>query len=214
MAGHIALLGDSIFDNQRYTAGEPDVVTHLAAVLPTGWRATLIAVDGSMSENLYAQLDRVPSDASHVVVSVGGNDALDNVDLLDLPVRSTGEALMVFGERLAQFELSYRDAITAVAELGRATTVCTIYNGNLGPREAPTARIALMLFNDVIARVARELGLGLIELRLVCTEPSDYANPIEPSGSGGAKIARAIVASLQLGPSDGRSRFTRDAGAG
>jgi len=37
-----------------------------------------------------------------------------------------------------------------------------------------------------------------VDLRLVCTEPSDYANPIEPSGSGGAKIARAIVASLGL----------------
>jgi hypothetical protein len=35
-------------------------------------------------------------------------------------------------------------------------------------------------------------------LRLVCTEPSDYANPIEPSGSGGRKIALAIAASLGI----------------
>jgi hypothetical protein len=27
----------------------------------------------------------------------------------------------------------------------------------------------------------------------VCTEPADYANPIEPSGSGGLKIARAVA---------------------
>jgi hypothetical protein len=32
-----------------------------------------------------------------------------------------------------------------------------------------------------------------IELRHVCTEPADYANPIEPSVRGGAKIARAIA---------------------
>lgn len=199
MAGHIALLGDSIFDNLRYTRGEPDVVAHLSGALPIGWRATLVAVDGSLARNLHAQLERIPPDATHLIVSVGGNDALHNVDMLDLPVHSTRDALLLFGERLARFERSYRDAVSAVAALGRDTTVCTIYNGNLGPREAPTGRIALMLFNDVIARVARELNLGLIELRHVCTEASDYANPIEPSGSGGAKIARAIVHSLRLG---------------
>jgi len=32
----------------------------------------------------------------------------------------------------------------------------------------------------------------------VCSEPSDYANPIEPSSVGGEKIARAILASLGL----------------
>ena len=29
--------------------------------------------------------------------------------------------------------------------------------------------------------------------RIICTEPRDYANPIEPSGTGGEKIAQAIV---------------------
>jgi hypothetical protein len=38
----------------------------------------------------------------------------------------------------------------------------------------------------------------VIDLRLICSEPADYANPIEPSGPGGQKIARAIVASLGL----------------
>ena len=29
MASHLALLGDSIFDNRAYTGGDPDVVGHL-----------------------------------------------------------------------------------------------------------------------------------------------------------------------------------------
>jgi hypothetical protein len=33
----------------------------------------------------------------------------------------------------------------------------------------------------------------MIDLRFVCSSPADYANPIEPSSIGGAKIARAIV---------------------
>jgi hypothetical protein len=76
--------------------------------------------------------------------------------------------------------------------------VCTIYNGNLPDDLAAPGRVALMPFNDAILRVAFRLALQVIDLRLICSEPADYANPIEPSGPGGQKIARAIVASLGL----------------
>jgi hypothetical protein len=33
---HIVLLGDSIFDNDAYTNGKPDVVTHLRRALAPG----------------------------------------------------------------------------------------------------------------------------------------------------------------------------------
>lgn len=196
MAGHIVLLGDSIFDNHAYTAGAPDVVTHLRACLPAGWRASLLAVDGAISRDLPDQLPSVPADATHLVISVGGNDALMSSDLLDSPVTSTREALLLLGARAARFEEDYRVAISLALALRRPTTCCTIYNGNLGPREAPVARVALMPFNDVILRVARELGVHTIDLRLVCTQPEDYANLIEPSGQGGQKIARAIVSAI------------------
>src|SRR4051794_37003703 len=90
---HLVLLGDSIFDNGAYTGAEPDVITHLRAILPAGWAATLCAVDGSTTRDLAGQIPRVPSEASHLVVSIGGNDALLNVDMLDAEVGSTGEAL-------------------------------------------------------------------------------------------------------------------------
>jgi len=201
MASHVALLGDSIFDNRSYTGGAPDVVTHLRDLLPAPWRATLCAVDGSTAADLADQLAEVPADASHVVISVGGNDALLNSDLLLTPVSSTAEALVLFGERVGRFEAAYRAAIDGALALRRDTTVCTIYNGNLEAREAPLARVALMMFNDVILRVAVERGLRAIDLRLVCTDAADYANPIEPSGPGGRKIARAIARCL--GAADG-----------
>jgi hypothetical protein len=51
------------------------------------------------------------------------------------------------------------------------------------------------LFNDVILREAFAAGLPVIDLRLICHEATDYAasSPIEPSVTGGAKIARAIA---------------------
>jgi hypothetical protein len=204
MASHLALLGDSIFDNRSYTGGAPDVVAHLRDLLPEPWQATLCAVDGSTASDLADQLADVPADSSHVVISVGGNDALLNADLLATPVGSTAEALILFGERVGRFEAAYRAAIDAALALRRDTTVCTIYNGNLDAGEAPLARVALMMFNDAILRVAVERGLRVIDLRLVCTEPADYANPIEPSGLGGRKIARAIARCL--GAAEGERR--------
>lgn len=190
---HVVLLGDSIFDNAAYTRGEPDVVSHLRALLPKGWTATLGAVDGATTAGLRTQLARVPAGASHVVVAIGGNDALRNTDLLSLPVASSTQVLDIFAERLAAFAASYRSAIAGVEALGRRTIVCTVYNGALEPDIATVARVALTLFNDVILRTAVDRRLDVIELRSICTEPADYANPIEPSGQGGLKIARAIA---------------------
>jgi hypothetical protein len=206
VAEHIALLGDSIFDNASYTRGEPDVVAHLRSLLPEGATATLLAVDGSTTADLGDQLDGMPSDVTRAVVSIGGNNALLNADILNLPVRSTHEALLLFGKRVADFEQNYRAALEALLQRVPDSIVCTIYEGNLPQDQAPSARVALMMFNDVILRTAFHWSIPVIDLRLVCSQPSDYANPIEPSGSGGAKIARAIAAALFGRPGAGSSQ--------
>jgi hypothetical protein len=191
---HVVLLGDSIFDNAAYVGGGPDVVTQLAPVLPRGWKATLCAVDGAVVADVERQLARVPRDATHLVVSAGGNDALGHIDLLDRPARSSAQVLGMLADAAQGFEERYRRMLAAVLRRGAPVTVCTIYNGSfpdsLTQRLASTA---LTVFNDAILRAATESGVPVIELRLVCNEPADYANPIEPSLRGGAKIARAVA---------------------
>ena len=76
--GHVILLGDSIFDNAPYVPGKPPVVEQLQSLLPGGWEATLLAVDGHVTNDVPGQLARLPEDSTHLVVSVGGNDALQN----------------------------------------------------------------------------------------------------------------------------------------
>ena len=202
----IALLGDSIFDNSSYTGGEPDVVTHLRALLPTGARAALLAVDGSITRSMMEQVRRIPADATHLVVSIGGNDARGYLGLLDARATSTADALRLFGEAVGRFEADYRSALRPVIDRGLPMTICTIYNGAFeDPDQAARARVGLMLFNDVILRVAFEHHASVIDLRLVCSERADYANPIEPSGPGGMKIARAIARATGAGPAGGHS---------
>jgi hypothetical protein len=204
---HVVLLGDSIFDNAAYvTAGTPDVVRHVRQRLPYGSEATLAAVDGSKTRDVREQLGRLPADATHLVVSAGGNDALDSSGFLTAPARSTAQALLGLADITDEFERGYLAMLAGVLARGLPTAICTVYY----PRfpEAALQRMAvtaLAVFNDCIIRAAFAHGLPLLDLRLVCTEQGDYANPIEPSARGGEKIARAIVGLVELGFAGGRT---------
>ena len=204
---HVVLLGDSIFDNAAYVAaGAPDVVRQVRRRLPHGSSATLLAVDGSTTADARGQLRRLPGDATHLVVSVGGNDALGSGDFLAAPARSAGEALLGLADIGEEFERGYLAMLEEVLARGLPTAVCTVYH----PRfpEAAFQRMAvagLTIFNDCIIRAAFDRGLPLLDLRLVCTEEGDYANPIEPSARGGEKIALAIAELVEHGFSGGRT---------
>ncbi|HZG45365.1 MAG TPA: GDSL-type esterase/lipase family protein [Allosphingosinicella sp.] len=189
---HLILLGDSIFDNARYVPGEPDVVRQVQAVLPDGWRATLRAVDGATTGSLASQLTRLPSDATHLVISMGGNDALGASHILYAQVPNVAEAVRRLGEAQARFAADYEAALERAVATGLPTAICTIYDTPPRPEQA-IIRTALALFNDMITRAAFTRGLPLIDLRLLLNEEADYANPIEPSAQGGEKMAGAIA---------------------
>ncbi|MEZ5829297.1 MAG: hypothetical protein R3D01_13360 [Hyphomicrobiales bacterium] len=94
----------------------------------------------------------------------------------------------------ASFEKTYAEMLSAATAPSSPVTVCTIYDSN--DPDADQRRIAntaLAVFNDVITRNAFARGLPLIDLRLMFNSPADYANPIEPSVKGGAKIAKVIA---------------------
>jgi hypothetical protein len=206
---HLVLLGDSIFDNAAYTRGEPDVAAHLRGIVPPAVAVTRVATDGARIRDIAEQIRRIPSTATHLALAVGGNDTLDHFDLLNSRVNSTAEALDLFHTRLARFEAGYRTGLSRVLGTRLPAVVCTIYNGALpDPGEAVRARLALTLFNDAIIRAAWERSCVIVDLRLVCTAVSDYANPIEPSGSGGAKIASALARAFGVRPEGEPSAYS------
>jgi hypothetical protein len=135
---HVVLLGESIFANAAYTHGGADLLAHLRSEIPINWRGTLCAMDGATIRDLASQLASVPSEASHLVVAIGGNDALQNSDLLSMRVASSAQVLQAFADRLAPFERAYRSAIRDVVALGHPTALCTIYNGALESTARPS----------------------------------------------------------------------------
>ena len=204
--GHVVLLGDSIFDNAAYVAGAPNVIRQVCQRLPQGSKATLAAVDGSKSGDVRQQLRQMPADATHLVLSVGGNDALSSSDFLTTPARSTAEALSGLADIADEFECGYLVMLADVLACGLPTAICTIYYPRFPDAVLQKVAVAgLTVFNDCIVRAAFAHGLPLLDLRLVCTEEADYANPIEPSARGGEKIARSIAEYVERGPIGGRT---------
>jgi hypothetical protein len=203
--GLIALVGDSTFDNAGYVGGDPDVMAALRKLLPIDWRATRLAVDGSVIGNIGAQLASLPIAATHIVLSVGGNDALQMVDLLSQPVTSAGEALDLVANARDGFATSYRTMLDAVLGRGLPTAICTIYEPAFPDAHfRRIANAALTGLNDVILREAFARGLPVLDLRLVCRSDEDFVDVIEPSASGGAKIAAAIARLLTEGDFTGK----------
>jgi hypothetical protein len=135
----------------------------------------------------------VPADTTHLIVSVGGNDALDHSGfILHEPAGSFAEVLCRLAEVQDQFRRDYRAVLGRLLTLGKPTAVCTVYDAIPGLHREEA--MGLCLFNDVILREAFRARVPVLDLRLVCTDAADYSrsSPIEPSVVGGGKIARAV----------------------
>ncbi len=191
---HLALLGDSIFDNAAYVAGAPAVIDQVRKALPSGWQASLLAIDGSVAISVIDQIKRLPASVTHVVLSVGGNDALGALEQLNAPnPLRVMQALKLLADIQGRFEADYAQVIAAALATKKPLLICTVYNQV--PGLTPELRTALSLFNDVITQTAAQRCIPVLDLRTICTEVSDYSavSPIEPSTSGGEKIAKRLI---------------------
>lgn len=196
-AKHLVLLGDSVFDNQTYVEPDEAVIDQTQRLIGSDALVTLLAVDGDVAVRVNDQLKRLPDSATHLALSVGGNDALGCLPALDQSCNSIMEALSKLSEIQAAFETQYRNALQGVSRLGLPTIVCTIYDAV--PGLPPPLRTALSLFNDVITREALKAGMEILDLRIVMNDMADYSDvsPIEPSGAGGRKIAESLQRWIQ-----------------
>ena len=207
---HIILAGDSVFANRSYVKeGEPDVRDQLADLLDDGDKVTLIAVDGDMNNDVSKQLDNIPNDATHLFISIGGNDALMHIDAFKESVSTIGEALDSFNERVQEFEEDYIKMLNIVGKYSLKTTLCTIYNPcfehssldriiYMLPENSDLKKLqqrsttALPIFNNIIFQEAFNFGIPVMDLILMFNDKADYANPIKPSAIGGMKMAKII----------------------
>lgn len=191
---HVVLLGDSIFDNKPYVGEGPCVIEQVERTLGGAGKATLLAVDGSVTEDVLDQIRRLPESTTHLVISSGGNDALGRQDVLTSRVDVAAQAFHQLYQVQSEFGKQYRRMLDAALAKVPKVAVCTIYDPSFPEILRQQVSIAaLAAFNDQITRAAFSRGVPVIDLRLLFTSRGDYANPIEPSSQGGQKIADVIA---------------------
>lgn len=189
----VALLGDSIFDNEVYVVQRKSVIEQINAIDKKNWEAELLALDGAVTRDIAQQCVQVTQDVTHLIVSCGGNDALGYLEVFIEKCSSMLEAMQRLTEIRKLFKKSYQAMLESIQALNRNFAVCTIYDSS--PNIGEPLLTALAIFNDVIFKEAFKLGVPVLDFRLTFDQPADYSamSPIEPSEIGGEKIAKVIA---------------------
>jgi hypothetical protein len=123
---HLVLAGDSIFDNDAYVMGDPGVIQQMRQSIPSGWSAEKVAVDGACIFGVAQQVQDLPTHTTDLIVSVGGNDALGYVYVLDA-IRSSEQLAPLLEEPIARFAAQYGAMLDMLARAPVRLAVCTIY---------------------------------------------------------------------------------------
>ena len=207
---HIVLLGDSIFDNCSYiNSAELDVPNQLRSIVGHRARVTNLAVDGHKIGHIKNQLNNMPPDTTNLFVSVGGNDGLGYLSIFNSHVNTVGEALQQMYRIGNNFKKRYSEMVDLVLSYNIPTAFCSIYYPRFDARSLnrvqhymtaiqngrgiqEMAMAAETIFNDIITYEIFRRKIPLMDLRVLCDDDEDFANPIEPSCIGGMKIARTI----------------------
>ena len=191
-------LGDLIIDNAEYVRpGEPDVVRQLEKLLP---HHTVIkrAVDGAKSADVLAWQIADVDRAQHLILSAGGNDALEHIDLLEPAIQQRAKDVLVrLWSIREEFRRHYAALLNRLALIQQPVLVLTVYNPcfhahGFDAEYQQAAESAMSIINDVIQQEARLRSFSVLELRTLFNDPADYANPIEPSAIGGAKLTKCM----------------------
>ena len=195
---YVSLLGDSIIDNKVYVGqGGLSVTEHLKHNSSSNF--TMIAVDGDTTEDvLDNQLDNLKEPVSHIVLSIGGNDLLQNLHLLEDETSGMKFALEKCSELVDEIQENYIKILERLLQYDAKVLLCTVYEGDLESdvllaEYDKAGQAMLKMHNDTVYYLASKFDVDVLELRNIFTNKEDYANPIEPSHIGGEKLAKAII---------------------
>ena len=194
----LVLLGDSTIDNKVYVEpGELSVKEHLDNLVD--YEVLQIALDGAITDDVINnQINLIPPDTTHILLSIGGNDLLQEIDFLYQDLKYTPKRLLETVIGLLSPVTENYETIVKQLSTNRAKLLCaTVYEGNLvGSVEfdsiSNSSKAMVSLLNDSIFRICDKHKLDTLDLRNIFVSPEDYANPIEPSHEGGLKFAKKI----------------------
>lgn len=92
-----------------------------------GWRVTLCAVDSSMTVDVDKRVAMLPPDATHLVLSVGGNDGIDASNVFMESAANMAAAINRLAEIREIFARNYEEMLRYVLSKHLPTVLCTVY---------------------------------------------------------------------------------------
>ena len=188
---HVVLLGDVLLEAYRGIDKAPGKFED--AILPgtrSQWRISVVSA---------AEVERagpalvLPKDATHAMIFIEGNHAIEQSGLLEGRPDAFGLTLEQLSLAADEFERTLERLIHVAKAARLVIMMCTMFQPNYkDPVRQRAACAALAVFNDRVTKRAAEARVALVDLRLTCNEPDDYDKPTLLSKSGVQKVANVI----------------------
>lgn len=183
----IVLLGDSVFKNNSYVPQGKSIEDILNKKI--GGKFYCYAMNNSKTYEIQSQINKIPLELNNehttIFLSAGGNDILDkyvegsNANLNELDYLNT-----IFG--------SYKNLVKAIkTRMNKSKLVILDVYYPTSTKYLPYKNI-ISEWNKKIYDYAKQNHIELLKVSALLTKPTDFALDIEPSESGGEKLAEAI----------------------
>ena len=201
------MLGDSVFDNVDYVKegerGTEAWTKHLLEPYNVG--IEFLALDGATTVHVRnSQLGYLDQDTELIVMSIGGNDLLGILPLLETNQGSMLKTFAVMEEERESFRKSYAGMLEAIrkkspkAKIGVFDIYYPCWKSPRPFRPLPpysenldkASRMGVDLFNKTIRDFFEKEDVK--PLSSICSEEIHFADPIEPSSEGSRVIAEAV----------------------
>lgn len=184
----ILLLGDSILNNEAYVKNGKSIVNLLKE--KSDQEVDSYAVNNASIIDIYQQLNNVPLDLNDentsLFLSVGGNDILTT---FEDEIQNEND-----GDRLKPIFNAYKKLVTSIQtkmnKVGKITLLNLYYPTNMKYQQY---KPILEEWNRLLDQYTREKNLNILRLNYLLTQSTDFSLSIEPSESGGMKIADNII---------------------
>lgn len=183
----VILLGDSILKNNSYVKNGKGIDDILRE--KTNNNLYCYAKDDSTITDIYGQLNSIPDELNKkdttIFLSVGGNDILTHFGEKDVNTSNIEILNPMFGAYTKLIK-----SIQAKMDESRLVLINIYYPVNI---KYAQYRPVLKEWNKMLSDFALTNNIPIIEISNILIEESDFTLNIEPSESGGEKIANLII---------------------
>lgn len=172
----LILLGDSILQNKQYVEPGHSVEDILKKSLK---KVKNYALDEATIKTVYLELNQIPKkfnvETTTIILSIGGNDLIEK--------KAVASVL--------------KECQALITKIKQTFPACKIAMVNLYcPHKYKDNILITSMINSWNTALAEAGSLPIIDINPLLTDATDFNSKIEPSETGSAKIADAILAHI------------------